>query len=307
MSEAEWERSGAREHEVEALRPVLKRYRRYWPLSQRQLYYRMVKEGEAGTWLDEFAAFQSTLRRALVEGLLPLVAVSQGSDELREGGAWEDSAEFAHSEVESFLWGYRRDLMQGQERYLEVWVQKPSLMDLIGDVAVEYCVTTVCCDRLPMVRSMQDLRSRLEQARERTQSPVILFFGDYAPGAATFLDRVQDLLRTDGNLWEMEFRQEAVTADDVVKYDLPESVATRSRKSHGGAEPGSVPVELEALPPDVLAERVRSSIEACLDMALVNNQRAIQAREALRIGKLRAAIMRQMKTILRELLPHGDT
>jgi hypothetical protein len=136
---------------------------------------------------------------------------------------------------------------------------------------------------------------------------VILFFGDYSPGEASLLGRMEDTLRSDGNLWEMEFRQEAVTAQDVKKYSLPESVVTRSGKSHGMASPGAVPVELEALAPDVLAERVRSAIETQLDMKLIHNQRTVQERESLRLAKLRTRIMQAVRTMLKEMMPGGET
>ena len=291
--------------EVEAISRVLERYRAYWPLSPRQAYYATVLEGAAGLWMDEMLSFLGTLRAGLIEGRIPLGAVAPGGEEVREGGAWEDAEEFVHSEVETFLWGYRRDLLQGQEHTVEVWVAKPGLMDRVSEVAVEYCARTVCCGGLPSVQFMEDLRTRMGEARSRSLSPVILFFGDYAPGETGQLARLKETLRSDANLWELGLRQEAVTADDVVKYNLPESVESRSRKSHGAAEPGSVPVELEALPPDVLEARVRSAIEASLDMALVHNQRAVQAREALRLGKLRAQVMRRVRQILRQQMPRA--
>jgi hypothetical protein len=189
---------------------------------------------------------------------------------------------------------------------VEVWVQKPALVDQVSEVAVEYCVTTVTCRRTPTATFMDELRQRLTAARERRQSPVVLFFGDYVPGPGAFLDRVRETLRAEGNLWETEFRHEAVTGDDVARYVLPESVATRSRRAHGADNPSAVPVELEALAPDVLAERVRAAVEAQLDMSLVNNQRAIQSREALRLGKIRATILRQIRSTLREFLPREE-
>ena len=216
MSVGEWERPEIDEEQLAVIRPVLERHRQYWPLSPRQLFYQVVKEGGAGLWLDEFVSFARVVRAGLIGGGLPLGALAGDREELRQGGAWDDTADFVHSEIESFLWGYRRDLMQGQEHYLEVWVQKPEMMDLIADVAVEYCVTTVCCGGLPGVEFMQELRRRTEEAQRRSQSTVILFFGDYSPEGTGFLTRVQETLRSDGNLWEMEFRHEAVTSDDVV-------------------------------------------------------------------------------------------
>ncbi len=307
MSESDWTPGEADERQIEILRGVLERHRVYWPLPMRQAFYQAAKEGAAGLWLDEYGNFLRTAHAALVAGRLPLGALAGDEPETREGGAWEDAEEFVHSEIETFLWGYRRDLMLEQERAVEVWVQKPALLEQVSAAAVEYCATTVTCRRMPTARFMEDLRRRMGSARERNQSPVILFFGDYVPGPHGFLDRVRETLRAEGNLWEMEFRQEALTSEDVARYALPESVAARSRRSHSVAtESGRAPVELEALAPDVLAERVRSAIEAQLDMNLVNNQRAIQTREALRLGNLRASILRQIRSTLRDFLPPDE-
>ena len=307
MTGEEWAGGGAAgDEQVDVLRKVIERYRAFWPLPTRQAFYQVVKEGGAGLWLDEYGRFLRAAREALTAGRLPLGSLADDRHEAREGGAWEDTEEFVHSEIETFLWGYRRDVLQGQERHVEVWVQKPSLMDQVSDAAVEYCATTVTCRRMPTAQFMEDLRQRLTEARERRQSPVVLFFGDHAPGDGAFIARVREALRAEGNLWEMEFRHEAVTADDVRRYELPENVATRSRRSHGEQDPVARPVELEALAPDVLADRVRSAIEAQLDMRLVHNQRAIQTREALRLGKLRATILRQIRSTLRDFMPKEE-
>ena len=42
-------------------------------------------------------------------------------------------------------------------------------------------------------------------------------------------------------------------------------------------------------------------------MGLINNQRAIQSRETLRLGKLRANIMRQIRSVLRQFMPHDES
>ncbi len=306
MTGNEWTPGEADGRLVQMLRAVLEKHRVFWPLPARQAFYQVVKEGGAGLWLDEYGAFLRSARAGLVAGHLPIGALADDPYDVREGGAWEDPSEFVHSEIESFLWGYRRNLLEGQERHVEVWVQKPALLDQISEVAVEYCVTAVTCRRTPTPRFMDDLRQRMAHARERHASAVVLFFGDYTPADNSLLERVQETLRAEGNLWETEFVQAAVTADDIGRYELCESVATRSRRSHAAAEPAKAPVELEAFAPNVLAERVRESIEAHLDMTLVNNQRALQSREALRLGKLRASILRQIRTTLRDFMPSEE-
>ena len=306
MTNSDWTPGEADERTAQILRGVLERYRAFWPMPVRQAFYQVVKAGGAGLWLDEYGNFLRSVRAGLVGGLLPTAAIADEAHEVREGGAWEDPSEFVHSEIESFLWGYRRNLLDGQERHVEVWVQKPALLDQVSEVAVEYCVTTVTCRRTPTPKFMDELRGRLAAARERHPSGVVLFFGDYSPGDTSFLQRVRETLHAEGNVWETEFRQEAVVADDVARHELPESVASRSRRSHAAADPTRSPVELEAFAPDVLADRVRAAIEAQLDMSLVNNQRALQSREALRLGKLRASILRQIRATLRDFMPREE-
>jgi hypothetical protein len=287
--------------QVETIGKLLEKHRRLWPLSFKQVYYLAVEAGAAGTSLDEGAACVWAVRQGMKEDLLPVDAFSW-SIASREGGAWDDADEFLLSELDSFLWGYRRNLMQGQERYVEVWVQKPDVLDFIANVSVEYCVSAYGCEHLPTVKFMRDFGERLEEARRRSQSAVVLFFGDYVPGTS-FLGQVQDTLRTDANLWEMELRHQALTCEQVIEHDLPESIEVRARKPQGKAEPGEATVELEALPPDLLERAVREAIEAQLDMALLHNQRAIQDREAMRLGKIRVQIMRSIRTLLRDLRP----
>ena len=277
---------------IEVTGRILERYRNFWPLPVKQVFYQVASEGKSPTDADEYKLFERQVRSALISGRLPLVALSEGSEEVLQGGAWDDPGEFIWSEIESFLWGYRRNLVQGQKNYLEVWVEKPGVLGVIANVAVEYCVTTVCCRSLPSVSFMASLRERLSGAHARGQSAVILFFGDRRSGGAGFATQVQELLRSEGNLWEMELSHECVSEEDIAKYSLPEH------------EDGYV--ELETLPPDLLTERVRSSIESRLDMALVNNQRTLADREGLKLTRVRTAIMRKVRPILKDLVPKRD-
>ena len=294
---------GFSREQVEAIRKLVESHRRLWPLAMKQVYYVSVESGVAGLSLEESASFAYTVREGLKAGLLPMGAFAT-TGASREGGAWDDADDFLLAELDSFLWGYRSNLLQGQDKCVEIWVQKPDLLDFVANISVGYCVSAYGCEHLPTVRSMQDFASRLEEARRRSQAMSVLFFGDFVPGG-TFLTDVQDSLRTDANLWEMSLKPCALTRDQVVEHVLPESIEVRARKATGNPEPGSTVVELEAMPPDLLERAVAEGIESELDMALLNNQRAIQDREAMRLGKIRVQIMRSIRSIVRGLRPEA--
>ena len=57
----------------------------------------------------------------------------------------EDADTFIKKEMGLFLNGYSRCLVQGQENYVEVWVEKDALSRILEDVAYPYCIRTVTC------------------------------------------------------------------------------------------------------------------------------------------------------------------
>ena len=57
----------------------------------------------------------------------------------------EDAESFIKKELGWFLQGYSRCLVQGQDNYVEVWVEKDALSRIFEEVAYPYCVRCVTC------------------------------------------------------------------------------------------------------------------------------------------------------------------
>ena len=289
---------------------MLNRNRRYWPLSIKQAYYLMVTRGLAGRGLNDYAEFMALTYSSLERGLLPAKSIWQPVPEVRHGGAWENRDEFVRAEMGDLLWGYRRDLLQGQPRYVEVWLEKPELVDFFAGVTLDYCVSTVVCSDSVNLTFLDRLRRRLEDLPPgRTGVPggrpevVVLYFGDYIPTGPERLTELQEALRTTGNLWEVTLKRVALTRQQVSRKELPGRV-----RMHAGDEvlhPGSPGVEsevveLEALTPRSLVGLLRKAIEDELDMKLFDNQIQIQKREQTELNRLRADVLRQARHLLPE-------
>ncbi len=90
---------------------------------------------------------------------------------------------------------------------------------------------------------------------------------------------------------EPEIVKCALTRDDVDRYGLPPN-PTKKTDSRGAAfvaEHGDISVELDALPVDVLRQRIARDVEARMDMPALTRVRKTEERERRRIAKLLGA------------------
>lgn len=293
---------------VEKVKAVLNRSRQYWPLTPKQAYYQMVQRGQVGRGLNDYAEFTAFLWTSLREGRLPVKSVWYPAQEIHDGGAWENRDEFVRAELEDLLWGYRRDLLQGQPRYVEVWLEKPELADFFGDITVDYCISTAVCSAAPSLRFLGELRRRLENLNPgRTGVPgqrpevVVLYFGDYNPLNPDDLNELQESLRSEGGFWEITLKRVELTRKTVARKTLPARVhfGERDEALHPGAPTVDTEVvELEALSPRSLAAALKKAIESELDMELLENQKEIQSKELAVLKRLRVNILRHIDHLL---------
>ena len=78
-----------------------------------------------------------------------------------------------------------------------------------------------------------------------------------------------------------EFVRCALTQDDLARYNLPADFTkvTDTRRAAFVAKYGDVAVELDALPPDVLQQRLRLEVEARMDLAALEETRTLERQE----------------------------
>ena len=80
----------------------------------------------------------------------------------------------------------------------------------------------------------------------------------------------------------------ALTAKDVTRYNLPTDMTkfTDTRRDAFVAKYGDVAVELDALPVDVLRDKLVTEVESRTDMAALAETRKTEQAEIAKLGKL---------------------
>jgi hypothetical protein len=250
---------------LDQVQAVLDEYRDHWPLTCRQIFYRMVGArgyDKSETAYGRLCHHLANARRARV---IPFEAIRDDgvTTYLREH--FDDRDDFLRH-LRGMGQRYKRNKLAEQELHIEVWCEAAGMLPQIDSVAEPYSVKAYSSggfDSLTAKKALADRIVRMEKPA------VILHLGDCDPSGETIFDSVaRDVTAfVEADRWHgmvnVEFERIALTREQVAEYDLPMSpakVSGHSRQWTGGT------CQLEALPPDAIAGIVRRSIIDHLDL-----------------------------------------
>jgi hypothetical protein len=117
----------------------------------------------------------------------------------------------------------------------------------------------------------------------------VLYFGDFDPSGEDMVRSLRERLAFFES--SPEIIKCALTDDDVTRYSLPPDFTkkTDTRRAAFVAKYGDRCVELDALPVDVLSERIVSEVEARIDLQALEAVRQQEGVERQRLTELLAS------------------
>jgi hypothetical protein len=297
---APWSPAAATLEVLSQVRQVLDDYRDHLPLTVRQIFYRLVGQYDYEKTERAYARLCEYLVRARRAGLVSWTAIRDDGTVSEGGGGYSGETMFWRSVRSSADW-YSRDRLHEQPFDIELWCEAAGMVPQLVRVADPYSVPVYSTGGFSSVTVTYEIAQR---ALGRDRPTLFLHVGDYDPSgesiftamttdAASFLrSKLYDRTRDDDHLYldrpvedptlpDLHPVRVALTAEQVDEYDLPtappKSSDTRSRNWHGET------CQLEAMPPDELAELVRRTIEDRLDMDIYEQTIATEEEERERI------------------------
>jgi hypothetical protein len=189
---------------------------------------------------------------------------------------WDDLVDFG----ETILPAYRRNVWADQACYIEVWLEKDALSGIFEDVLRPYGVT------LNVGRGYDGWDS-IHNASERfgnCDDEVILYFGDFDPSGEDMVRSLRERLGFFG--CEQEIVKCALTLDDVRSHNLPPDFtkATDTRQKGFVEKYGDIAVELDALPVDVLVQRITNEIKSRMDLNALAETKRVEKTERVKLA-----------------------
>lgn len=255
-------------------------------LTLRQLYYQFVTRN----WLANTERSYKNLGTCISEGRLAGLIDWRGIEDRvrvpRTQSEWNDIKDLVNSAVSCF----RLPRWEGQEYYVELWVEKDALAGVLEPIASEYHITLMVNRGYSSQSAMYESARRFRANAGR--KGILLYLGDHDPSGE---DMVRDISeRLTMFLAKVEVEKIALTMAQVQEYNPPPNPAkmSDSRAANYVAEHGNESWEVDALPPEVLSRLITERLEELVDHDLMDE---IINKEELDKEALRRAANRIVK------------
>jgi len=264
-------------------------------LTARQLYYQFVSRDYIPNTQRSYKNLTSLLADARYAGFVDWDAIE---DRGREPTIWSEYTSISEC-VEKAVRNFRLPRWEGQPHYVELWVEKQALAGVLEPLAAEFHATLMVNKGYSSASAMYSAAQRFMERANQAESnyydedkseaePVLFYLGDHDPSGEDMVRDIGDRLKEFG-VQRLEVRKLALTMDQVRQYRPPPNPAktTDSRFTAYEAEHGNQSWEVDALPPNVLQQIIRTAFVGVVDAATMDT---IKDREAKAKTKLRGAL-----------------
>jgi len=278
---------------------ILGELREYVPLTLRQVFYQMVGKEYIENTKPEYQMLSILIKWARIDEFIPWEMIEDRVRAFHDFSGLKTKEEYIWQELREFLGRYRRDILQTQDKYLEVWIEKDALSSLFSKVCYPYTVPVVVCRGFSSVSFLNDFRERLSQREDKV--PVMLYFGDFDPSGVEMLDAMKITLKEELRIDDIVFKRIALLKEDIFTYKLPHNpfalkkTDTRARKHI--ERYGELAVELDAMRPDILEGRIKQAIGAELDIPAFNREVRAERQELGELKRIKKKTEAFIKTV----------
>lgn len=258
-------------------------------LTLRQLYYQLVTKNIIRNEERAYKRLGSIVSDGRLAGLIDWDAIEDRGRRPRTPNEFESLATLAEAAIRS----YRLPRWKGQKHHVELWVEKDALSGVLAPIAQEYHVTLSVNRGYSSQSAMYESFNRMQQGSGDNEDVVLLYLGDHDPSGEDMVRDIEDRLVMFG-VGGLEVRKVALTWEQIRQYNPPPNPTKLSDPRATGyiQKYGSECWEVDALPPDVLANLVRQNIESVLDSDMMDE---IKEKEEIDKVALREAVKEIMK------------
>jgi hypothetical protein len=278
-------------------------------LTLRQLYYQLVSKDLIRNEEKQYKRVGEIVSRARRGGWLDWDALEDRVRRPNSPPEYKDLDELINAALNS----YRLPRLNGQESYVELWVEKDALAGVLYPIANRYHITLMVNRGYSSTSAMKDAGERLRSVCKEmsVDKAYVLYLGDLDPSGEDMVRDVGERLHeyvnsgwlftyaeVDGKpktVAEKEYdrnkrldphidvmvRKLALTMDQVEEHEPPPNPAkkTDSRFAKFQEEHGDESWEVDALPPSVLRDIIENELDELIDQEKVDEIKAQEEKD----------------------------
>jgi hypothetical protein len=297
--------SAAKRPMLDAAYAIINHYRDYWPLTLRQIHYRMLTRGVLRNAKDPGSLYVNTqqcykdlsnlLTRARLDGQFPWESMHDPTRPRTEWIQWNNVAEYTREQLDKFLCGYKRNLLQSQPAYVELVVEKITVQDIAERAAAHYHVPVAVGRGYTSVTSLEETAERFRASGK--DHFILLIAGDFDPEGENIAETWGNCLQDEHGVSSLTTIKVGVNPDQISAYNLsPLPVKETSSRAAGFKENhGKDVYELEAFEPDQLQNIIRDAIRGVLDLGLFREEQRKESEDARSLMAYRKLVQELLK------------
>lgn len=248
--------------------------RRGFNLSLRQLYYQFIARDLMPNSEKSYDKLGRVISDARLAGLFDWDYLEDRGREAH-GVDWLGSGEPSVPDIiRAAQYHFSVDLWEGQDRRVEIWVEKQALEEVAKKAANGYRVGYFACKGYVSQSEMWAAGQRMREAIDAGQTPLVLHLGDHDPSGIDMTRDIEDRLSLFAEE-PIEVRRLALNMAQVRELNPPPNPAklTDSRAGDYVARYGRSSWELDAVEPEALVTLIRQELAREVDRALFDERR----------------------------------
>lgn len=260
---------------IDKINSVIDDYQRQgYSLTLRQAYYQLVARAIIENNERSYKNVGNLINDARLAGLIDWNAIEDRTRNLQRLAHWDSPKEI----IESASYQYRKDVWENQQYYVEVWVEKEALANVVGRVANELDVPYFCCRGYVSQSEMWSAAQRFRDRQRRGKTVVVIHLGDHDPSGIDMSRDIEERLMLFGVDEDMFlFRRIALNMKQIDIYNPPPNPAKLTDSRCGGyiEKYGYESWELDALEPRVIHDLITTNVTEFWDYEEVKRVRAL--------------------------------
>lgn len=225
-------------------------------LTLRQVYYQMVTQNIIENKERSYKNLGELISNARLAGHIDWNAIKDRTRFLRKNSHWGSPANI----IGSAAYSYHVDHWEGQENYVEVWIEKDALIDVVAQICEPLDVNHFSCRGFVSQSEMWEAAQRLERIAYGKHI-VLIHLGDHDPSGIDMSRDIRERLELFG-IDDLEFHRIALNRDQIDEYNPPPNPAKLTDSRAGGyiVKHGYDSWELDALEPRVMSDMIESYV-----------------------------------------------
>ena len=259
---------------IDKINSVIEEYEAQgYSLTLRQCYYQLVARGIIPNNERSYKNTGNLINDARLAGLIDWHSIEDRTRNLQRLAHWDSPK----SIIESASYQYRKDIWENQDYYVEVWVEKEALANVVGRVADELDVPYFCCRGYVSQSEMWSAAQRFIAKQEAGKDVVLIHLGDHDPSGIDMSRDIEERLVLFGvDTFMFNFRRIALNMEQIEEFAPPPNPAklTDSRCGSYISKYGDESWELDALEPRVIHDLITNNVTEFWDYEEVKRVRA---------------------------------